>query len=109
MVTDLQPRQQAAAVILRLGGPAREMCRTVIPRELTHGGVLNGVAYDPASCIVAGLKQRLAQLDDDTYLVAARQLQVFARRRHGSINATPVRFDTVRNRAAAEENYIMSH
>ena len=35
MLTDLQPHQQAAAIILRLGGTAREMSRTLTPLELT--------------------------------------------------------------------------
>eukprot|EP00969_Alexandrium_andersonii_P269767 11923750-Alexandrium_andersonii.AAC.1 len=106
MVTDLQPHQQAAAVVLRLGGPAREMCRTITPQELTNGGVFNGVQYDPVSYVVAGLQHRFAQLDDETRLAAATQLQAFARHHHESINATLARFDTVRNRAAAEGNFI---
>eukprot|EP00969_Alexandrium_andersonii_P192867 8519870-Alexandrium_andersonii.AAC.1 len=43
------------------------------------GGTLEGVAYDPVSYIVAGLQRRFAQLVDETRLVAATQLQAFAR------------------------------
>eukprot|EP00969_Alexandrium_andersonii_P313133 13835405-Alexandrium_andersonii.AAC.1 len=71
MVTDLRPHQQAAAVILRLGGPARGMRRAIAPQGLTQGGVLNGVARDPVSYSVAGLQQRFAQLDDGTRSAAA--------------------------------------
>eukprot|EP00969_Alexandrium_andersonii_P132616 5864267-Alexandrium_andersonii.AAC.1 len=66
MVTDLQPYQQAAAVVLRLGGPAREYARQFAPQELTQGGVIDGVMLDPVSYIVAGLQKRFAQLDDET-------------------------------------------
>eukprot|EP00969_Alexandrium_andersonii_P016071 703352-Alexandrium_andersonii.AAC.1 len=60
---------------------------------------------DPVSYIVAGLQSRFAQLDDETRLAAATQLQAFARHQHESINATLARFDLVRNRAATEGNY----
>eukprot|EP00969_Alexandrium_andersonii_P001536 67461-Alexandrium_andersonii.AAC.1 len=78
------------------------MRRAIAPQELTQGGVLNGVAYDPVSYIVAGLRQRFAQFEDEARVAAATQLQAFARRHHESINATLARFDAVRNRAAAE-------
>eukprot|EP00969_Alexandrium_andersonii_P299204 13227440-Alexandrium_andersonii.AAC.1 len=69
------------------------MCRTITPQELANGGVFNGVQYDPVSYIVAGLQHRSAQLDAETRLAAATQLQAFARHHHESINATLARFD----------------
>eukprot|EP00969_Alexandrium_andersonii_P124716 5512518-Alexandrium_andersonii.AAC.1 len=109
MVTDLQPHAQAAAIVLRLGGPAREYARQVSVKELTNGGAIGGVPLDPVSYKVAGLQSRFAQLDDEARLAAATQLQAFARHQHESINATLARFDLVRNRAATEGSYIMSH
>ena len=47
MLTDLQPHQQCAAIIMHLGGAAREMARMVTPQEMVNGGVMNGVAVDP--------------------------------------------------------------
>eukprot|EP00969_Alexandrium_andersonii_P226864 10018195-Alexandrium_andersonii.AAC.1 len=89
MVTDLQPRAQAVAIVLRLGGPARERARRVSVQELTNGGTLGGVMLNPVSYIVvAGLQTRFAQLDDETCLAAATQLQAFAQHPHDSINAT---------------------
>ncbi len=38
LLTDLQPHQQAAAVVMRLGGSAREAARTLSANELMHGG-----------------------------------------------------------------------
>eukprot|EP00969_Alexandrium_andersonii_P097964 4324772-Alexandrium_andersonii.AAC.1 len=53
-LTDFQPHQQAAAIVFRPGGPARDMCRGMTPADLINGGAWNGVAYDPVSCIAAG-------------------------------------------------------
>ena len=39
MLTDLQPHQQVAAIILRLGGSAREMARQITPQEMMNGGM----------------------------------------------------------------------
>ena len=38
MLTDLAPHQQAAAIIMRLGGAAREMARTITPQEIINAG-----------------------------------------------------------------------
>ena len=39
MMTDLQPHQQCAAIVMRLGGSAREFARTITPQEIMFGGV----------------------------------------------------------------------
>ena len=46
MLTDLQTHQQRAAIIMRLGGSAREMARMITPQDMMNGGILNGVAVD---------------------------------------------------------------
>eukprot|EP00969_Alexandrium_andersonii_P285969 12643343-Alexandrium_andersonii.AAC.1 len=66
MVTDLQPHAPAAAIVIRLGGPAREYARQVSVQELTNGGTIGGVPLDRVSYKVAGLQSRFAQLDDET-------------------------------------------
>ena len=38
MLTDLQPAQQAAAIVMRLGGAARELVRSIIPDDKLNGG-----------------------------------------------------------------------
>ena len=50
MLTDLQPHQECAAIIMRLGGGAREMARMITPQEIMNGGILNGVAVDAVTC-----------------------------------------------------------
>ena len=49
--------QPVAAVVVRLGGAAREMVRGIAPQELAEGGAINGVQYDPVPYIVGGLQQ----------------------------------------------------
>ena len=49
MMTDLQPHQQCAAIIMRLGGSAREFARTITTQDIMFGGVRNGLALDPVT------------------------------------------------------------
>ena len=63
LLTDLQPAQQAAAIVMRLGGAARELVRSITPDEMLNGGLINGVQVDPITYIVAGLQQRFAMLE----------------------------------------------
>ena len=39
MLTDLQPHQQCASIVMRLGGAAREMARMISPQEMMHGEI----------------------------------------------------------------------
>ena len=68
MLTELQPAQQAAAIVVRLGGVARELVR------------VNGAQVDPITYIVTGLQQRFAMLDDEPLLAAMTQLLACFRR-----------------------------
>ncbi len=80
LLTDLQPHQQAAAVVMRLGGSAREAARTLSAAELMHGGEIGGIHYDPVTYILAGLQMRFGQLDDETRLASMNEFLAFARR-----------------------------
>ena len=93
MLTDLQEYQEAATIVMRLGGAARELVRAITPNELIAGGVINGVQLAPVSYIIAGLQMRFAQLEDETRLAAGDQLLSFRRRPNESINATLSRYD----------------
>ena len=42
-MTDLQPHQQCAAIIMRLGGQARELARRMTAQQVFNGGEVNGV------------------------------------------------------------------
>ena len=64
MLTDLQPHQQCAAIVTRLGGSAREVARMISPQEIMMGGARNGVQLDPVSYLMAALQDRFAALDE---------------------------------------------
>jgi hypothetical protein len=66
MLTDLQPAQQAAAIVMRLGGSARELVRSITPDEIMHGGQINGVQVDPVTYVVYGLQHALRCLMTNT-------------------------------------------
>ena len=68
MLTDLQPHQHAAAIVMRLGGTAREMARMITPPELMYGGVRNGVSIDPVTYLLGALQERFAALDEEARL-----------------------------------------
>jgi hypothetical protein len=108
LLTDLQPAQQAAAIVMRLGGAARELVRRITPEEILHGGLVNGVQVDPITYIVAGLQQIFAILYDEHRLAAMTQLLAFSRRQGESINGTFARYEVVRQRAAREGHFGMS-
>ena len=42
MLIDLAPHQKCSAIIMRLGGPAREFARMISPQEIMTGGWRNG-------------------------------------------------------------------
>jgi hypothetical protein len=88
MLTDLQPAQQAAAIVMRLGGAARELVRSITSDEIVNGGQINGVQIDPIAYLVAGLQQRCAMLDDEHRLAAMTLLLACARRQGETINGT---------------------
>ena len=65
-LTDLQPHQQCAAIIMRLGGAAREMARMITQQEMAQGGIRNGVQVDPVTYLLGALHARFAQLEEES-------------------------------------------
>ena len=108
MLTDLQPHQQCAAIIMRLGGAAREMARMITPQEMAQGGVLNGIAVDPVTYLLSALHARFAALEEESRLTSMIEMLAFARRPGETINALLARYETVRQRAAVEGQFVMS-
>ena len=102
IVTDLTPPQQTAAIISQLGGPARELARTLTPDEVYNGGMVNGVRVDPVSFLLHGLSHRFAPLDEENRLRAVQDLLSFTRRQHETVDALVSRFDITRQLARRE-------
>ena len=106
MLTDLQPHQQCAAMISRLGGAAREghlevkavspkpraalvtsaVARMISPQEMIQGGLRDGVQLDPVTNLLAALQDRFAPLDEETRLQSMTEMLAFTRRPNERIN-----------------------
>jgi len=108
MLTDLQPHQQCAAIIMRLGGAAREMARQITPQEMMQGGVQNGVLVDPVTYLLGALHARFSALEEESRLTCMTEMLAFARRPGENINSLLSRYETVRQRAAIEGQFVMS-
>ncbi len=109
ILTDLHPHQQAAAIITRLGGSARELARMITPQELIHGGVTsNGQQVDPVTYLLTSLHERYAQLEEESRLTVMNDMINFQRNPGESINSLLTRYETVRMRAAVEGQFVMS-
>ena len=109
MLTDLQPHQQAAAIILRLGGTAREVARALTINEIINGGVIGGRQLEPVAYLLATLASRYAMLGEETRLQAMTDLMSFQRRHGENINDILARFDNVRFKAQNEGQFVMSY
>ena len=108
MLTDLHPHQQCAAIIMRLGGSAREMARMITPQEMMNGGMLNGAMVDPVTFLLGNLHAKFSALEEESRLTAMTEMLAFARRPHESINSLLARYEIVRQRAAQEGQFVMS-
>ena len=108
MLTDLLPHQQCAAIVMRLGGAAREMARCITPQEMIHGGVRNGQQLDPVTYLIGALHAKFAALEEESRLQCMTEMLAFTRRPNETINAVLARYETVRQRAATEGQFIMS-
>ena len=85
-LTDLNVRQQAAAICMALRGTAQEMIRQISPTELQFGGVVGGRQLDPVSYILVVLALRFAQLDDESRLQAMTELWAFDKHSGENVN-----------------------
>ena len=80
MLTDLQPHQQRAAIIMGLGGAAREMARMITPQEMVNGGLRNGVHVDPVTYILGAIHARFAALEEESRITSMTEMLAFARK-----------------------------
>ena len=108
ILTDLDARRKAAAVILQLRGGAQELVRSLPPQAIIAGGVINGTQVDPMTFLMHALSERYSQLGEETRLSAITELMNFARRGRERIDDLITRFDTIRQRANQEGQMTMS-
>ena len=73
MLTDRNPGQQCAVVILQLEGAAMDLTRGFNAQIIAHGGTIDGTQLDPLSYLLVGLYSRCAPFDMETQLIAAAE------------------------------------
>ena len=100
MLTDLAPSQQCAAIIMRLGGQARELARMVSPQEIMSGRWHDGVLLDPVTYLLGAPQLWFACLEEEMRLQSMTEMLACARRSGENINALLARYEVVRQRAA---------
>lgn len=108
ILTDLDARRKAAAVILQLRGGAAELIESLPPQAIIAGGVINGVNVDPMTFLMHALSERYAQLGEETRLSAITELMNFARHGRERVDDLITRFDRIRQRANQEGQMTMS-
>lgn len=108
LLTDRQPHQQCAAIIMRLGGAARELARVITPVEMVNGGMRHGVQVDLVTYLLGAIHARFAALEEESRITCMTGMLAFARKPGESINALLARYETVRQRAAIEGQFQMS-
>ena len=107
MLTDMQPHQQCAAIITRLGGTAREIGRMMTPAEVTQGGIVGGQALDLVTHLLQASHTRFSNLAEQGRLTSMTEMLAFQRRPHETINSLIARYETVRQRAATPGQFTM--
>ena len=73
-LTDLNARQQAAAICKALKGDAQKLIRHISPQEQHYGGTIGGVQLNPVSYILTALAIQYALLDDENELQSIIEL-----------------------------------
>ena len=101
LATDMEPAQQTSAIILQLGGAAREMVRNMSYQDITQGGLVGGAQADPVTFLLAQLAHHFAPLGEESRLQAMTELMSFHRTSGEAIDAMLSRFMTLRYRASS--------
>eukprot|EP00974_Lingulodinium_polyedra_P026938 2597593-Lingulodinium_polyedra.AAC.1 len=73
-----------------------------------NGGLLNGVQVDPVTLLLGTLHARFSALEEESRLTCTLELLVFSRRPGDGINGLLARYETDRQRAALEGQFVMS-
>ena len=99
VASDLDASQQCAAIILQLGGPARDLVRHMSFTDISAGGQVAGQQVDPVTFLLSQLAQHFAQLGEEQRFNAMGELMTFHRKPNEGIDALISRYMTLRFRA----------
>jgi len=72
------------------------------------GKVQDGIQVDPVTYILTALHARFSALEEESRLTCMTEMLAFARRPAENINALLARYETVRQRANVEGQFVMS-
>mgnify|MGYP003324336561 CR=1 FL=1 len=100
LAVDVDPSQQCAAIVERLGGSARELADALSWQELTTGGVIGGQAMDPVTFLLTQLAAHYAPFGEERRVASMVELMSFHRLPQERIDALMARYRTLRWRAA---------
>ena len=98
----MDKNEQAAAIILELGGPARDLFREFTHQDYVNGGVIAGQQVGPVTFIIASLAQTFAPLSEEVRLQALNELMTLHRRPGERIDELQSRFRVLRHRAQSQ-------
>ena len=107
-LTELQPHQQVAAIILRLDGTARECADMLTTEERHQGGYVGDQYLGPLEYLLYGLSRRFAPLEEETRLRAMMRLVNFHRQGHETMDELLARFECVCTEARDEGRYVLT-
>ena len=100
LAVDLDPSQQCAAIVDRLGGSARELADALSWQELTQGGTIGGQQLDPVTFLLTQLAAHYAPFGEEQRVSGMTDLMSFHRQPNERTDALVARYRTLRWRAA---------
>ena len=95
-------RRKAAALRLRLLGPARRWARSLPPKALINGGAVGGRQLNPMAFLMHSIAVNWGELGEETAMAAVAELDGFGRIQGETIDNLLIRFELIRERAAAD-------
>ncbi|CAK0838336.1 unnamed protein product [Prorocentrum cordatum] len=100
--TELQPQQRGPAIVQRLGGTARYLCREVPLEAIAMGRFdqLGNQIEDGVQMLIAGLRRRFGPLDVLTFISTIVELLNFRRQERESVDDAITRLEALRARVA---------
>ena len=84
------------------------MARMISPDEMMSGGIHNGIHVDPVTYLLTALHARFSALEEESRLTCMTEMLAFTRKPGDTINALLARYETVRQRANVEGQFVMS-
>ena len=92
LAVDLDPSQQCAAIVERLGGAARLLADSLSWQEMTVGGTIGGQHADPVTFLLTQLAAHFAPFGEEQRIEGLTELMSFRRHNGEHSDAMVARF-----------------